>query len=269
MAGDTQPTAARRFSETSELEQPIDRAPENRMSVSGYAGSLPKEGGYGAFRTKVRLESGEVVDAVVKIYPAEDGAKFNQEVVGAHAAANTGMGPEFYGRVPVPNGPDASPGTNDLAFAMEPVEGIAADPTYLDVSVPPGKRRTLPVESMRHAFAYVFGGSGTFCNASAPLAVPTEGIGWWPHSTPPAHAENRSLVLFDSGDEIEVQGGENGIRFLLVSGQPLEEPVAWYGPIVMNTQAELQKAFDELERGTFLKDDHSAPRVTSSPEKKA
>ena len=85
----------------------------------------------------------------------------------------------------------------------------------------------------------------------SPCAVPTEGVGWWPHSTPPAHADNRSLVLFDKGDEIVVRGGENGIRFLLVSKQPLEEPVAWYGPVVMNTQAELQQAFDELERGTF------------------
>jgi redox-sensitive bicupin YhaK (pirin superfamily) len=134
-----------------------------------------------------------------------------------------------------------------------PVEGIAADPTYIDVSVPPGKRKTLPVETTRHAFAYVFGGSGTFCNASEPLAVPTEGVGWWPHATPPAEVENRSLVLFDRGDEVVVQGGENGIRFLLVSGQPLKEPVAWYGPIVMNTQAELRAAFDELEQGTFLK----------------
>jgi quercetin 2,3-dioxygenase len=134
-----------------------------------------------------------------------------------------------------------------------PVEGIAADPTYLDVSVPPGKRKTLPVETGRHAFAYVFGGAGTFCNASEPLAVPTENVGWWPHTTPAAEVENRSLVLFDRGDEVVVHAEENGIRFLLVSGQPLQEPVAWYGPIVMNTQAELRQAFDELERGTFLK----------------
>jgi hypothetical protein len=126
------------------------------------------------------------------------------------------------------------------------VEGIAADPTYLDVSVPPGKRKILPVETARHAFAYVFGGSGIFCNASEPLAVPTEGVGWWPHATPPAEVDNRALVLFDHGDEVVVQGGESGIRFLLVSGQPLQEPVAWYGPIVMNTQAELRQAFGEL-----------------------
>ncbi len=133
-----------------------------------------------------------------------------------------------------------------------PVEGIAADPAYIDVSVPPGKRRRLPVETTRHAFAYVFAGSGKFCNASSPLAVPTEGVGW-ADTTPPTEADNRSLILFDSGDEIEVQAGEHGIRFLLVSGRPLQEPVAWYGPIVMNTQAELQQAFAELQKGTFLK----------------
>ena len=85
--------------------------------------------------------------------------------------------------------------------------------------------------------------------------MPTESVGWWPHATPPAEVDDRTLVLFDRGDEVVVQGGENGIRFLLVSGQPLQEPVAWYGPIVMNTQAELRQAFDELEQGTFLKPD--------------
>jgi quercetin 2,3-dioxygenase len=133
-----------------------------------------------------------------------------------------------------------------------PVDGIAADPIYLDVSVPPGRQKTLPVETTRHAFAYVFGGSGDFCNASGPLAVPTEPVGW-AETVPPAHADNRSLVLFDRGDELSVRAGEDGIRFLLVSGQPLQEPVAWYGPIVMNTQEQLRQAFQELERGTFLK----------------
>jgi len=122
---------------------------------------------------------------------------------------------------------------------------------YVDVSVPPGKRKTLPVETTRHAFAYVFAGSGKFRNASRPLAVPTESVGW-ADTTPPTEAENRSLILFDSGDEVSVQAGEEGVRFLLVSGEPLREPVAWYGPIVMNTQEELKTAFDELKRGTFL-----------------
>jgi redox-sensitive bicupin YhaK (pirin superfamily) len=132
-----------------------------------------------------------------------------------------------------------------------PVDGIAADPVYIDVSVPPGKRKTLPVETTRHAFAYVFAGAGKFCNASGPLAVPTESVGWL-DTAPPTEADDRSLVLFDRGDEITVQGGDKGIRFLLVSGKPLEEPVAWYGPIVMNTQEQLQQAFEELRQGTFL-----------------
>src|SRR5438445_843747 len=128
-----------------------------------------------------------------------------------------------------------------------PVDGVAADPIYLDVSVSPGKRKTLPVETMRHAFAYVFAGSGKFCNASRPLAVPTEGIKWL-DTTPPVEADNRSLILFDRGDEVTVQAGDDGIRFLLVSGKPLEEPVAWYGPIVMNTQEQLRQAFTELKK---------------------
>ena len=82
--------------------------------------------------------------------------------------------------------------------------------------------------------------------------MPTEAVGW-ADTAPPAEADNRSLVLFDQGDELTVQAGEEGIRFLLVSGKPLEEPVAWYGPVVMNTQEQLRQAFDELEQGTFLK----------------
>ena len=97
------------------------------------------------------------------------------------------------------------------------------------------KRKSLPVgETTRHAFAYVFGGgAGKFCNASGPLTVPTEAVKWL-DTTPPVDADNRSLILFDRGDEVTVQAGEDGIRFLLVSwSKPLEEPVAWYGPIVM------------------------------------
>ena len=92
-------------------------------------------------------------------------------------------------------------------------------------SVPAGRRKTLAVETKSHAFAYVFDGSGKFCNASEPLAVPTESVGWL-DTTPPVEADNRSLILFDSGDEVTVQAGEEGIRFLLISGKPLKEPVA-------------------------------------------
>jgi redox-sensitive bicupin YhaK (pirin superfamily) len=135
-----------------------------------------------------------------------------------------------------------------------PVEGVAADPRYLDVWVPPQVKKTLPVESSRHAFAYVFEGSGTFRDASAPRGVLTEWVGEGGSDAPTGdEAGNRSLVLFDSGDEITVQAGEEGIRFLLVAGRPLEEPVAWQGPIVMNTPEELRRAYTELREGTFIK----------------
>lgn len=132
-----------------------------------------------------------------------------------------------------------------------PVDGVAAEPRYLDVTVPPGKRRTLPVETNRHAFAYVFEGAGNFRDASAPQPVATEQID--ESGITLEEAGNRSLVLFDAGDEVTVQAGEAGIRFLLVSGTPLEEPVAWRGPIVMNTQEELRQAFSELQSGTFIR----------------
>ena len=133
-----------------------------------------------------------------------------------------------------------------------PVAGVATDPNYLDVAIPSGKRKVLPVPVTRHAFAYVFEGDAKFCNASEPLAVPTEGAGW-AEAKPPTSADDRTLVVFDRGDDVTVQAGDRGVRFLLVSGKPLEEPVAWYGPIVMNTQEELRSAFEELSDGTFLK----------------
>ena len=135
-----------------------------------------------------------------------------------------------------------------------PVEGINADPRYLDIAIPPGGRKILPVETDRHAFAYIFAGAGTFRDASAPQSVKTEHLDL---SGEVSREEmgNRSLELFDNGNEVTVQAGAQGIRFLLVSGRPLEEPVAWRGPIVMNTQEELQQAFSELQYGTFIRND--------------
>jgi quercetin 2,3-dioxygenase len=134
-----------------------------------------------------------------------------------------------------------------------PVEGIAADPRYLDVSVPPGLRKRLAVDVTQHAFAYVFAGSGTFRDASDPRAVATERVGPVISRAAADEVGNRSLVLFDRGDEVVVQAGDQGIRFLLVSGRPIEEPVAWRGPIVMNTEEELRQAWQELQDGTFIK----------------
>jgi len=146
--------------------------------------------------------------------------------------------------------------------ATGPVDGIAADPHYVDVWVPAGTRKRIPVETGRHAFAYVFDGAGRFANASEPGVAPTESVGevripldgHADGSSAPQDADNRSLVLFDRGDEVTVEAGESGIRFLLVSGRPLREPVAWYGPIVMNTREQLMQAYAELQSGTFLKD---------------
>jgi len=144
-----------------------------------------------------------------------------------------------------------------------PVDGIAADPQYVDISVPPGKKKVIPVATDRHAFAYVFAGSGRFLGASDPYRAPTEWVD--PEAAPEpldghqtglsagTDTDNRSLVLFDRGDNITVQAGEEGIRFLLASGQPLREPVAWRGPIVMNTREELMQAYRDLNEDTFLK----------------
>ena len=139
----------------------------------------------------------------------------------------------------------------DFRGKRGPVDGIAAEPRYLDIFVPAGRRKTLPVEIDRHAFAYVFEGSGTFSGASQPFGVLTEKETG--ETLVRERTGNRSLVLFDSGDEVTVEAGDDGIRFLLVSGKPIEEPVAWYGPIVMNTKAELQQAVAELNDGTFIK----------------
>ena len=133
-----------------------------------------------------------------------------------------------------------------------PVDGVAADPRYLDIFVPPGVKKHLPIETTRHAFAYVFAGSGAFRGASTPRGIKTEVVGEG-DATVLSPVADRSLVLFDSGDEIVVQAGDAGIRFLLVSGQPIAEPVAWYGPIVMNTEEQLQQAYSELRAGTFIK----------------
>ena len=133
-----------------------------------------------------------------------------------------------------------------------PVQGVAADPRYVDLAVPPGVCRRIAEDPERNVFAYVFAGSGTFRAASEPRGVLTERIGTG-DATAYGTTGNRSLVLFDRGDEVMVQAGDEGIRFLLVSGRRLEEPVAWHGPIVMNTQQEIQQALDELRNGTFIK----------------
>jgi quercetin 2,3-dioxygenase len=126
-----------------------------------------------------------------------------------------------------------------------PIDGIAANPTYVDIWIPPNQQKVLPLAASDQSFAYVFAGDGRFANASGPLPVQME-------SGEMSDVRNRSLVLFDRADRVVVKAGERGLRFLFVSGKPLQEPVAWYGPIVMNTNAEIRQAIADLESGQFL-----------------
>lgn len=146
--------------------------------------------------------------------------------------------------------------TGEFWGAKGPVDGIASDPQYLDVSVPPGVRKTFKIDTYRRAFAYIFAGSGAFVDASAPAGVLLEKELRGQEVNIRDMSGDRTLVRFGTGDEITVQAGQDGIRFLLISGAPIEEPVAWHGPIVMNTGEELQQAMRDLKNGTFIKPAH-------------
>jgi quercetin 2,3-dioxygenase len=122
-----------------------------------------------------------------------------------------------------------------------PVREIATDPVFLDVSIPAGKSFTYPVQSRHTVFAYVVEGEGYF-----------EKTGAFDRESPGAHGEG-TLVLYGPGDSVAVTTDKKPVRFLLVAGRPLDEPIAWYGPIVMNTQQELETAFKEYQEGTFVK----------------
>ena len=137
-----------------------------------------------------------------------------------------------------------------------PVDGIAADPLFLDVSIPPNVRKTLPVDTRANAFAYVFAGQGSFVDASTPVGVRVEKEVAGEELNIRDMTGNRTLVRFGNGDDVTVQAGPDGVRFLLIAGRPLQEPVAWHGPIVMNTQAELQQAMRDLQNGNFIKAAH-------------
>lgn len=137
-----------------------------------------------------------------------------------------------------------------------PVDGIAADPQYLDISVPPGTRKTFKVDTYRRAFAYVFAGSGAFVDASRPTGILLEKEVMGHEVNIRDLSGDRTLVRFGTGDTVTVQAGPEGVRFLLVSGAPIDEPVAWHGPIVMNTRQELQQAMADLRNGTFIKPAH-------------
>lgn len=136
-----------------------------------------------------------------------------------------------------------------------PVRDIVIEPEYLDVTVPPHTAFRHATPRGHTVLAYVIGGRGYFCGEKNPFAYDVEGSNYFDLQRDP-FCGNGTLVHFGDGDEIMALTEEQGVRFLLIAGQPLGEPVAWYGPIVMNTQAELQTAFEEYEQGTFIKHPH-------------
>ena len=134
-----------------------------------------------------------------------------------------------------------------------PVDGIAADPLYLDIFIPAGIRKSLKIDTYRNTFAYIFEGAGKFEDASEPRGILLEKEVLGQELNIRDMSGNRTLVQFGTGDEIVVRAGRHGLRFLLIAGTPIKEPIAWHGPIVMNTREELQTAFNDLRNDQFIK----------------
>lgn len=139
-----------------------------------------------------------------------------------------------------------------VAGVPGPVQDIVIDPEYLDIQMPPESQFTHPTRPGYTVFAYVFEGKGYFYPKKRPLDYDLQGSTYFDLQMAPLLGEG-SLVLFEDGEEIVISSENNALRFLLISGKPLGEPVAWYGPIVMNTREELQLALDEFQNGTFVK----------------
>jgi quercetin 2,3-dioxygenase len=133
-----------------------------------------------------------------------------------------------------------------------PVTDVVIDPEYLDISIPKGSEYTHSTKPGHTVFAYVIEGKAYFCGEKNPYAYDVEGANYFDIRREAA-VGNESLILFGDGEQVSVATGDESVRFLLISGQPIREPIAWYGPIVMNTQEEIRVAFEEYRNGTFLK----------------
>jgi redox-sensitive bicupin YhaK (pirin superfamily) len=133
-----------------------------------------------------------------------------------------------------------------------PVRDIVIDPEYLDITVPAQSEFRHSSKRGHTVFAYVIGGQGYFCQEKNPFSYEIEGLNYFDMDRDP-FIGNETIVLFDDGDQVVVSTEGEPVRFLLVSGRPIGEPVAWHGPIVMNTEEELQIAFKEYRQGTFIK----------------
>jgi quercetin 2,3-dioxygenase len=133
-----------------------------------------------------------------------------------------------------------------------PVQDIVIEPEYLDIILPANTSYTHPTQPGHTVFAYVFEGKARFCVEQDAFDYDEEGNNYFDMQRDP-YLENHSLVVFDDGDQVQITTADEPVRFLLISGKPLREPVAWYGPIVMNTEEELRVAFREYQDGTFIK----------------
>lgn len=133
-----------------------------------------------------------------------------------------------------------------------PVQDIVSEPELLDVTIPAGVEYIHPTKAGHTVFAYVFEGKAWFCKQQDPFSYEVEGQNYFDLERE-SFALSESLVIFDEGEQITITTADSPVRLLLISGKPLKEPIAWYGPIVMNTQQELQTAFEEYRRGTFIK----------------
>jgi len=133
-----------------------------------------------------------------------------------------------------------------------PVRDIVIEPEYLDVTLPPDTEFSHRTARGHTVFAYVIRGKGYFCKEKNPFTYEVAGENYFDIQRDP-FVGNGGLVLFADGDEVMAVTDKDAVRFLLISGKPIREPVAWYGPIVMNTQEELRTAFEEYHNGTFIK----------------
>ncbi len=154
--------------------------------------------------------------------------------------------------VKLPNGTIIKIISGEVTGVKGPVQDIVIDPEYIDVSVPANSEFRHPTKKGYTVCAYIIDGQGYLCKEKNPFTYETEGINYFDIQRDP-FIGNGTIVLFDDGDEIIVSTEEHKVRFLLISGKPIGEPIAWHGPIVMNTHDELQIAFEEYKKGTFIK----------------
>jgi len=155
-------------------------------------------------------------------------------------------------RLTLPNGVEIRIICGKVGDQQGPVQDVVIDPQYLDVSVPARSEFIFPTPPGHTVFAYVIDGKGIFCDQKDPYSYEEEGSNYFDLQRDPMLG-NTTLVVFGDGDQVKVTTEDFSVRFLLISGRPIKEPVAWYGPIVMNTAAELQTAFEEYQNGTFIK----------------